>query len=247
MLALTTAALSFAAPMSPLAAHRFVSPVTPLSRAAFPAKMAAGPFEGLNCGSFEQRMDTSVEVTVSKIFPAGAGWQLASVVAANCGFASTSLAFFACVGLGDMSGVFLGHVLYQFFKKTRGAEVNMDTEIQVGSLLGGAAFFSGSAWQVAANAFNRLGFTFTQSLVGVSITSTIAFFAGLRIMRRLLSGSMAAVEGITYDNQESDLGAPSPFFCMAPSLLSRSHINFFSFQRSPPPSAWAAASSSAPT
>merc|ERR1719238_1044917 len=47
--------------------------------------------------------------------------------------------------------------------------------------------------------------TFTQSLVGMCFATTFAFFAGLRIMRRLLSSKMPAVEGITYDNQESDL------------------------------------------
>ena len=66
--------------------------------------------DGLNCGSMNDRLATSVEVTASKIFPAGAGWQLASIVADSAGFAPTSLAFFAAVGLGDCTGVFLGHL-----------------------------------------------------------------------------------------------------------------------------------------
>ena len=65
-----------------------------------------GPvLEGLGCGSFGDRVVTSAEVTVSKIFPAGAGWQLASYVAEGSGFSPTSLAFFATVGLGDCAGL----------------------------------------------------------------------------------------------------------------------------------------------
>lgn len=156
-------------------------------------------------GYFGDRLVTTAEVTASKIFPAGAGWQLASIVAENSGFSPTSLAFFATVGLGDCSGVFLGHFLYQTIKKMLGTKIDLKAEGQTASLLGGAAFFSGSAWQPALNAFNQLGFTFTQSLVGVALATTFAFFAGLRIMRRLLCGFMPAVEGVTYDNQESDL------------------------------------------
>lgn len=142
---------------------------------------------------------------MSKIFPAGAGWQLASIVADGCGHSATSLAFFASVGLGDCTGVALGHLAYQTLKKVLGSNINLKDEFQTASLLGGAAFFSGSAWQPALNAFNTLGMTFTQSLVGMCFATTFAFFVGLRVMRRLLSPFMPAVEGITYDNQESDL------------------------------------------
>ena len=193
-----TAALAFAP--APLAFRPAVMPQLAVNQ-----REPCMILEGLGCGSFGNRMATSVEVTASKIFPAGAGWQLASIVAENCGYAPTSLAFFATVGLGDCSGVFFGHVLYQTLKKVLGNKIDLGTEMQVASLLGGAAFFSGSAWQPALNAFNTLGYTFTQSLVGVTLATTSAFFAGLRIMRRLLSSFMPAVEGVTYDNQESDL------------------------------------------
>ena len=170
-----------------------------------PTLLQAPLLDGLNCGSMNERLATSVEVTASKIFPAGAGWQLASIVADSAGFAPTSLAFFAAVGLGDCTGVFLGHLAYQTLKKVTGAKLNLKDEFQTASLLGTAAFFSGGIWQPALNAFNTLGYTFTQSLVGVSLATTFAFFAGLRIMRRVLSQFMPAVENVTYDNQESDL------------------------------------------
>jgi len=189
-----------------------VSSATSLARTRNAPRMAVSPAEARallqeSWALFNRRMATSAEVAVSKIFPAGAGWQLASAVADGCGFATTSLPFFCLVGLGDLSGVALGHVTYQFLKKKLfgATSISIGAEVQTAALFGGAAFFSGACWQIALNAFNTLGFTFTQALAGVSLSSTVAFFAGLRIMRRLLSPSMPAVEGITYDNQESDL------------------------------------------
>ena len=209
-----------------------------------------GPvLEGLGCGSFGDRVVTSAEVTVSKIFPAGAGWQLASYVAEGSGFSPTSLAFFATVGLGDCTGVFLGHTVYQVLKKVTGAKISLGTELQVASLLGGAAFFSGSAWQPALNAFNTLGFSFTQSLVGVSLATTFAFFAGLRIMRRVLSNFMPAVEAVTYDSEDFRIRTHAPLLqpadkCEFESQFSQTRSRT---SRSRPPLAPAAAHSSAPT
>lgn len=197
------ALLASSAAFAPVSMRRAVTSVA--SRPAVAPVMAAPLLDGLGCGSFGDRLTTSAEVTVSKIFPAGAGWQLASIVADSSGFSPTSLAFFATVGLGDCSGVFLGHLAYQTLKKLFGTKINLKDEFQTASLLGTAAFFSGSAWQPALNAFNTLGFGFNQCLLGVTLATTFAFFAGLRIMRRVLSGFMPAVENVTYDNQESDL------------------------------------------
>lgn len=205
MLALSLSASAFVAPgLAPRLPSADFG-MTHGSRLANLQMVQAPLLDGLNCGSMNDRLATSVEVTASKIFPAGAGWQLASIVADSAGFAPTSLAFFAAVGLGDCTGVFLGHLAYQTLKKVTGAKLNLKYEFQTASLLGTAAFFSGGIWQPALNAFNTLGYTFTQSLVGVSLATTFAFFAGLRIMRRVLSQFMPAVENVTYDNQESDL------------------------------------------
>ena len=125
------------------------------------------------------RLASSAEVAASKIFPAGAGWQLASVVAGNSGFASTALPFFVAVGLGDLAGVFLGHVGWRVLKsKFTGGALDLGAELQVGALLGGAAFFSGFTWQIALNACGKLGLSFTQSLGGVGLATTAAFFFG---------------------------------------------------------------------
>lgn len=204
MLSLVIATSAFSPSLRVASPHVITPLVSSRSVVAGP-RMGPPLLDGLQCGSAGERMITSAEVAVSKIFPAGAGWQLASIVADGCGFAPTSLAFFAAVGLGDCSGVFLGHFLYQTLKKVLGSKIDLNAEAQTASLLGGAAFFSGSAWQPALNVFNKLGMTFTQSLVGMCFATTFAFFVGLRVMRRVLSGFMPAVEGITYDNQESDL------------------------------------------
>ena len=47
------------------------------------------------------------QVTVSKIFPAGAGWQAASIVADAAGHQADSLAFAAYTGVGDGIAVLL--------------------------------------------------------------------------------------------------------------------------------------------
>ena len=72
-------------------------------------------------------------MTVSKIFPAGVGWQGASVVADSMGYTATELPFFLMTGAGDFlgftlpgglllldwfpSGVFAGHVSFYAVKK----------------------------------------------------------------------------------------------------------------------------------
>jgi hypothetical protein len=168
-----------------------------------------------------ERLASSAEVAISKIFPAGAGWQTASLVAGNnFGFACDSLAFFASVGLGDLLGVFIGHTLFQLLKKKMAGDktVQMTQQVQVAALLGGAAFFSGSMWQLALNAMLKLELGFNGTFLGVGVACTWAFFAGLRVWRRLLSPIMGAVQKKNYPNLKSDvqlsiaIGAATAFF-----------------------------------
>ena len=44
---------------------------------------------------------TTLEVTISKIFPAGAGWQAASLYADKLGFAADSASFALTTGVGS--------------------------------------------------------------------------------------------------------------------------------------------------
>jgi len=187
-----------------------------------PSAAMRAPVTGLRVAraGASERLSSSLEVAASKIFPAGAGWQTASIVAGNAGFASNSLAFFATVGLGDLLGVFIGHTLYQFLKKkiTGDQSIVMRDQLQIATLLGGAAFFSGSMWQPALNAMQALGLSFNGCFTGVGVLCTVAFFAGLRIWRRLLAPTMSAVERKSYPNQKADtqlaiaIGVATAFF-----------------------------------
>jgi hypothetical protein len=92
------------------------------------------------------RLVPTLEVTVSKIFPAGFGWQAASVVAGDAGFEADSLGFALTTGAGDFAGVFLGHTTYSMLKyAVTGKGTGPDAV--TGLWLASAAFCSGTAWQ----------------------------------------------------------------------------------------------------
>jgi len=152
------------------------------------------------------RMMTSVEVMISRVFPAGAGWQLASILATNAGVASNSLLFCSLLGLGNFFGVIFGHMLWEGLKKVVKGDVDLAREFQVASLLGGAAFFSGLSWQVAMNVFKAVGVGLLQSFMSVGIVCTMAFFLGMRMMRQNLSPVMTAVDKNSFVNLRSDIG-----------------------------------------
>lgn len=63
--------------------------------------------------NFVARVQSTVEVMVSKIFPAGFGWQAASVVAESMGMESTDPSFWLSVGVGDAIGVMMGHMAWK--------------------------------------------------------------------------------------------------------------------------------------
>ena len=50
---------------------------------------------------------------ISKVFPAGFGWQFSSGVAEEIGFGADTAGFALTTGIGDAAGVFLGHTLYK--------------------------------------------------------------------------------------------------------------------------------------
>ena len=52
-----------------------------------------------------------------KLFPAGFGWQGASVVADGLGYEAKELPFFAITGAGDFTGVMIGHTTFYTLKK----------------------------------------------------------------------------------------------------------------------------------
>jgi hypothetical protein len=167
-----------------------------------------------------RRFLSTAEVTVSKIFPAGFGWQTASVVASNnFGFATDSLNFALSTGVGDALGVLGGHMAFYTAKKSLvDSEINLTSELHTGILLGSAAFCSGTAWQPLVNAFQGANLSFVSVFTGTWIGCAVAFYAGLRAGRTILSGPLKYISEPTYENSKNDaslsvaIGGATGFF-----------------------------------
>ena len=82
-------------------------------------------------GSIVKRFVVTAEVTISKLFPAGFGWQAGSIVAAQQGFGASDLGFFALTGAGDFAGVLLGHSIFYTLKSFIDPSIKASQEIQV--------------------------------------------------------------------------------------------------------------------
>jgi len=129
------------------------------------------------------------EIMVSKLFPAGFGWQAASCIAdSSFGLADTSAGFALMTGLGDMTGVICGHMLYKTVQSGVAKDMNIDLggEFKTAVWLGTAAFCAGSSWQPIVNYLHgtcELGFTST--FVGVTGLCGSVFFAGLALGRTI--------------------------------------------------------------
>ena len=108
-------------------------------------KIEAAPAVSAASSSIIDRFTVTAEVTISKIFPAGFGWQTASVVASSgLGYSTDSTAFALTTGAGDALGVLLGHLAYYAAKKSLfDGSINLTKELHTGILLGSAAFCSG--------------------------------------------------------------------------------------------------------
>ncbi|KAG7362895.1 hypothetical protein IV203_026255 [Nitzschia inconspicua] len=175
---------------------------------------------GESSSSLAKRFQVTAEVTVSKIFPAGFGWQTASIVAANnFGFAPDTLNFALTTGAGDAIGVFGGHCLFYGAKKALvDSSINMTSEFQTGVLLGSAAFCSGTAWQPLVDALQGANLSFAGVFAGTWVGCGIAFYAGLRAGRTILSGFLTHIREPTYENSKADaslsvvIGGATGFF-----------------------------------
>ncbi len=167
------------------------------------------------------RFKVTAEVTVSKIFPAGFGWQSSSILARDfLGYAPDTLGFALTTGLGDGIGVFLGHCAYNFAKKnaTGDDSINMERETQTGILLGSAAFCSGTAWQPIVNALQAADLSFFQVFAGTWVGCGTAFYLGMRGARTILSGPFQHIMEPTFENSITDkslsaaIGGATGFF-----------------------------------
>lgn len=154
-------------------------------------------------GGFMQRFQVTAEVVVSKLFPAGFGWQYGSIVAGNAGFQATDMGFFALTGLGDLTGVFVGHSLFYALKGMVTGKGDLSTELQTGFFLGSAAFCSGAIWQPAVNFLQMTNAPFYSIALGTWGVCGLAFFGGLRLSRIIYSPIMN-IEPNNYKNLKND-------------------------------------------
>ncbi|MDP2435964.1 MAG: EF-hand domain-containing protein [archaeon] len=156
---------------------------------------------------FSSRMITTAEVALSKIFPAGFGWQLGASVAALLGAHSTELGFFLMTGVGDSLGVFCGHVLYMTAKKLTSNDPSIDIrgqEVPTALLLATAAMCSGSIWQPLVNVLQAAGVPFGSTLMLATAICGLSFFTGLRAGRALYHPRFPGIAQSSYANLKAD-------------------------------------------
>lgn len=188
------------------------------AREAQPPRAAAAFSTGMM-----DRLKVTAEVTVSKIFPAGFGWQSSSILAENyLGYAPDSVAFALTTGLGDAVGVMVGHCAYFAAKKSIIARdpssIDMERESQTGLLLASAAFCSGTAWQPLVDVLQSAGMSFAGVFAGTWAGCGAAFYLGLRGARTVLSGPCRHICEPTYENSNTDkslsaaIGGATGFF-----------------------------------
>lgn len=172
------------------------------SSATEEASTTAAPVteEGAN---YLGRFKTSLEVSVSKIFPAGFGWQASSIVAGNIGLEATDLAFAATTGLGDACGVFIGHSGYYALKSAMDPTVDVTQEVHTGVFLATAAFCSGAAWQPTVNLLQGANLSFNAVVAGTTVVTMSAFYFGLRAGRGLYSNFLK-IAPADYGNLRGD-------------------------------------------
>lgn len=142
------------------------------------------------------RFTLSMEVAVSKLFPGGFGWQLASGYADGMGFAAESAGFAVITGAGDAIGVGGGHIIYYGIKKAIvDPDINMFEQVSLGTWLGSAAMISGTIWQPTVNLCGAMGLAFPGTFGVTGAVCGLGFFAGLRLFRSLYSNFMAVPAG----------------------------------------------------
>jgi len=166
-----------------------------------------------------KRFKLTFEITISKLLPAGFGWQAAATVGSNLGLASTSGSFAVLTGVGDGLGVGFGHLIYKISQRAIVRSINknrpiesklpepaLPDELQTAILLGSAAFCSGTVWQPVVNAFGSLNFPFDTTFAGTGIICAGVFFIGLRAGRLIYgqTGILPAVATNSYQNLKSD-------------------------------------------
>ena len=169
---------------------RFSAPraMTKLAPRAMSVPMIQQPSRNMSDEAAEApspaRWGPTIEVIISKIFPAGFGWQAASVVAGNQGFEADSLNFALTTGAGDFAGVLAGHSTFSILNAMVGRGGGLGGDLVAGLWLATAAFCSGTAWQPTVNFLHdQAHCNFATTAVGCGAVTGFCFFVGLRLGR----------------------------------------------------------------
>eukprot|EP00617_Octactis_speculum_P020253 CAMPEP_0185766154 /NCGR_PEP_ID=MMETSP1174-20130828/35722_1 /TAXON_ID=35687 /ORGANISM="Dictyocha speculum, Strain CCMP1381" /LENGTH=275 /DNA_ID=CAMNT_0028449683 /DNA_START=26 /DNA_END=853 /DNA_ORIENTATION=- len=185
---------------------------SPLLKVEEPVKEEPAPVQS---GSIVDRFTTTAEVTVSKLFPAGFGWQASSILADGMGYGATDVPFFLITGGGDFAGVMIGHTGYYAIKKAvYDPSINIKDTAQTGLWLATAAFCSGAAWQPIVNMWQGVDAPFNAVFAGAWAGCGFMFYAGLRAGRAVYPFMPDA----DYDNLVADatlsasIGGATGFF-----------------------------------
>jgi len=150
-----------------------------------------------------KRHSSTMEVIVSKMFPAGFFWQLAATLS---GLSDETLRFAIFTGVCEAVGVLLCHVVFKTLRSSKeGDQVNFEEIIQTGLFLCTGTLFSATTWQPIVNTLQEMGLSFLGVFVGTWIMSTYAFNFGLRLARNIYSEKMKYVECPTWENSRIDM------------------------------------------
>ena len=119
-------------------------------------------------GDVGSRFSSTLDVIVSKLFPAGFCWQLASMMTKSD---ASSAKFAITTGAGEAAGVLGGHVLYSLIKGGYDKSV-----LESALLLATGTLCSGTSWQPVVNALQSMDLPF---YAGKSQTMLATYFVNI--------------------------------------------------------------------
>ena len=143
----STSAIS--APTTAVAASKRSSPVP---NSPWGVEKSTLSTRGGGGGDVGRRFGSTLDVIISKLFPAGFCWQLASMLTKAD---SSSAKFAFTTGLGEAAGVLGGHVLYSLIKGGYDKSV-----LESALLLATGTICSGTSWQPVVNALQSMDLPF---------------------------------------------------------------------------------------
>lgn len=149
------------------------------------------------------------QVAVSKLFPAGFGWQYSSGIAEETfGLGANDVGFFVVTGLGDFCGVFAGHFTYYTAKRILyDPSIRVGEQAHVALWLAAAAFASGGMWQPFVNFFQACsgeGNHFNSHVMATVAGCGTMFYGGLRLGRYFLAPVLTGIPKADYNNLRAD-------------------------------------------